>query len=831
MKRIHESLQHVFQRNRLVFWYDPENQWDKAFEAFEGDNVKKIRVEGTEFGTKVTIHRDPDPQACYLLYFPSARPKDADNWLLDLLLQSHEFKADRASLALQEVGLPYDFREIVMEHVGFYEAPKRMQALRELLTPDEDNASLRLKMMAVITGTSPDIDELLLWFLAKPATESLLDPVEESLSQAKLVEAFWKDVAVAFGYFNEKPTLRDFVTTLFRWANPLDRGVSLDPHAKVFLQRWKDSQKHNPSFREWSTLLEIDLHVADKLNSLDGIRSIENSDAFPSFEKYIIHHLCSAFEKGTSESNLLSAIQNRRFSFWFAEHQHGYDALEQAISLRQLLESAELNIEDVETGFSRYRTSWYRIDTAYRRFQYHLRSYGQVALMERITEWVEKNYVNNFLLPLADRWSDQVRGMTSWSCEHLPSQSTFFSRYVQPFVSKGQKVFVVVSDALRYEAAAEFAYRIRSESRWTAELEAVLGTLPSYTQLGMAALLPGLERSIQFPEGTVLVDGKNASGTIGRNQIVAAALEGRAVAIQAEEFLEMNTKTEARALMRDHEVIYIFHNTIDKVGDSTSTEAKTTGAVEEVFGELHQILRKIANANGNNMVLTADHGFLFQQNEVSEADDLPLPNASEWLFRNRRFAVGRCIQEDSSVKVFSASALGLAGDWEAAFPLALGRFPLKGSGKRYVHGGLSLQEVVLPVLRIRKARVDDTEKVEVELLRIPGKITTGQISLALYQDRPVADKTLPRTLRVGVFAPDGTTLSEVRTLTFDSADTEPRQRETGLVLTLSRVADDYNNQEVEIRLEETVSGTSQTATYKSHRVKLQKPFASDFDEL
>ena len=283
--------------------------------------------------------------------------------------------------------------------------------------------------------------------------------------------------------------------------------------------------------------------------------------------------------------------------------------------------------------------------------------------------------------------------------------------------------------------------------------------------------------------------------------------------------------------MRDHELVYIFHNCIDKVGDTAATEAKTTAAVEAAFEELLQILRKIANANASNMLLTADHGFLFQQSEVHEGDDLPLPTAAEWQYKNRRFAVGSGIAADTSVKIFTAGELGLAGDWSAAFPLVLGRFPLKGSGKRYVHGGVSLQEVIVPVLRIHKARSDDTERVEVELLRIPSKITTGQLSLALYQNRPVADKTLPRTLQIGLFAKDGTTLSEVRTLTFDSADSEPRQREKSLVLTLSRAADDFNNQDAEIRLEETVPGTSQQAVYKSHRIKIQKPFAGDFDEF
>lgn len=136
----------------------------------------------------------------------------------------------------------------------------------------------------------------------------------------------------------------------------------------------------------------------------------------------------------------------------------------------------------------------------------------------------------------------------------------------------------------------------------------------------------------------------------------------------------------------------------------------------------------------------------------------------------------------------------------------------------------------MPVVRIHKARSDDVERVEVDILRAPNKITTGCLTLALYQSRPVADKTLPRTLSVGVYALDGTVLSEVSSLTFDLADEEPRLREKTVVLTLSRAADDYNGQEVDIRLQETIPGTSQTTTYKSHRVKLYKRFESDFDD-
>jgi len=170
------------------------------------------------------------------------------------------------------------------------------------------------------------------------------------------------------------------------------------------------------------------------------------------------------------------------------------------------------------------------------------------------------------------------------------------------------------------------------------------------------------------------------------------------------------------------------------------------------------------------------------------------------------------------------------GDWTATFPLSLGRFPLKGSGKRFVHGGFSLQEIVVPVVKIHKARSDDTEQVEIEMLRVPNRITTGQISLSLFQDKPATGKTLPRTMRIAVFTKDSVQLSDARTQVFDSRDAEARNREVTILLTLSSVADKYNNQDVEIRLDEAVAGSGHFATYRHQTVRLHKPFASDFDD-
>lgn len=832
MKQIHDSLERVFDRHRLVFWYDGAGEWTDTYNSFEHPKVTKIEVRNTEFGTKVRIVQDPNPAAKFLVYIPSPKPDDQDNWLLDLLLQGHEYKADKASLALQQVGLSQDFMALAQEHARFFLSEKRMASLKELLHANDTESEIRLKMMAVLAGSSiaADVDALLMYFLTTAGPAGLFDPVAQTLEASALVGPFWREVGRAFSYTAATPSLRDFAVTLFRGANPLDGKVPLHPHSRVFLQHWKDSTTHSESYRLWAEQMELDLQVNQALDALEDPLRLADWDTFESFERYSLRRLCKSFEAEGAATDLIEGIRQRRSSFWYLEHEAGYAALEHAVELRELLASIELTVDSVDAGLTRYIGSWWKLDQAYRLCVLNLRRYGQITLMEKISGWVERTYLNNFLLPLADRWSDQVARLEAWECAALKAQREFYDLHVKPFLVKGQKVFVIISDALRYEAAADFTNRLQSENRWTAEIGAMLSSLPSYTQLGMASLLPGQRWTINPDASVASVDGRSASGTPNRSEILRLACDGKGIAIQAEEFLELNSKTTGRALMRNNEVVYIFHNTIDKIGDDPRTEARTFDAVEQTFKELELIIKKVANINGSNMLLTSDHGFLFQQDDLHEGDMTPLPAAEVWTKTNRRFALGRGIRTEPAVKVFGAEALGLSGDWSVAFPRSLGRMPVPGSGKRYVHGGISLQEVVIPVVKIHKARSDDTVKVEVELTHVPAKITTAQASISLFQDRPAVDKTLPRTLRIGLYS-DDTVLSEIKTVTFDSQQEEARQRESTILLTLSRAAEGFNNHEVTLRLEEALPGTQQVVPYKTHKIKLQRPFASDFDQF
>lgn len=268
--------------------------------------------------------------------------------------------------------------------------------------------------------------------------------------------------------------------------------------------------------------MQRDLNVAARLDAAGGQAEPGDADAFEIYDKFVIHRLCKAFEAGAPAESLRKQILSRRPSFWYAVHEHGYQAIHHALELRELLAAAELNFDSVDVGIERHRGNWWKIDRAYRLCCYHLRRYGQVNVMEKLDEWIGKSYVNNFLQPLADRWSDRVRGLSAWGWRALLPQRNFFEEHVRPFLDRGLKVFVIISDALRYEAAADFAERMNSENRFTAEMGAMLGCLPSYTQLGMSSLLPGKEIGIDPTNDSLsaIVDGQSTIGTDNRDKVL-----------------------------------------------------------------------------------------------------------------------------------------------------------------------------------------------------------------------------------------------------------------------------------------------------------------------
>jgi len=832
--RITQALIKLFERYRIVFWYDAKQELRNDFEVLSLPGIEKLELTNNEYGLKYRILRE-QPGQKFLLYHEGPRPADLENWLLDVQLAHGEFRTDQAAIWLSELDLGMEFADVVQTHAEFFQAVKRKDALKKLLKPDDTGGLIRLKMMAVCAGCDSRLDAVV---------ESLLQELAEDRDDKfKLIERcnlegfLWNQLTRCYGYKSEEASIRDFVIELFKscYAMGTDGPVRLTSDALVFLKRWKDSRQLETCFETLSGECAGVLGIEQDLAKRD-FRDLIELDYFRLIDQKIICDLVREVASRTTSSGDVNLwIRQRRQGHWYREYRDLYEAIDFAAQFLHALSEAQLAIDSLADGVQRYSHSWYLLDQLYRKFIFHMRESGQASLMASLTDSIENLYTNNYVLKVNDRWQTVVDVAGRWEGAPVLLQKDFFECRVRPFLEKDNKVFVIISDAMRFEIGNELLRLIRQEDRYEATLEPALSMLPSYTQLGMAALLPNKELALANDDsGSVLVDGESSLGTSNRNKILQTALaDRRARALSADEFLAMPREGESgyRTLFREHDVVYIYHNRIDATGDKRDTEERVFEAVQQALEELVTIIRKLSAANATNMLVTADHGFLYQNRTLEESDFSSVDaEGDRILFRDRRFVLGKGLMESASLRKFGSPQLGLAGDLEVQIPKSIHRLRLKGSGSRFVHGGASLQEVVIPVIRINKKRQSDLATVEVDILRGSSSvITAGQLAVAFYQAQPVTEKVHSRKLRAGIYTLAGELISDSHDLSFEMVSDNPRDRELQVRFLLTRKADEANGQEVVLKLEEKHAGTSHYKEYKSVRYLLRRSFTSDFD--
>ena len=827
---IAQALNKLFNRHRIVFWYDDKQELRDEFEALSLPGVEKLELSNNEYGIKYRLLRE-EPEQKFLLYRGGSRPADLENWLLDVQLAHKEFRTDQESIWLSELGFGLELIDLVRSHAEFCKSNKRRETLKKILKPDDTGALVRLKMLAVCAGSEPHMDSVLESLLQELAYGQ--DDKIRLISRFKLNGFLWEQLDEYFDYKSDEPGIEDFAIELFKscYAMGTDGPVRLNGDALVFFRRWKESRHHGETFEALSDKCAEVLNIEWDLSKRD-FRELIEVDYFQLIDRKVIRDLVQAVALHTvSRDDVDFWIRKRREGHWHQKYRHLYDAISYAAQFKQALEKIDFSMDSLTDGVKRYRGSWYKLDQFYRKYIYNVAMSGQASLMDRLTDQIENLYSNNYLLKINDRFQLFVDGAREWKAQSIPLQKDFFRHWVRPFLFKKNKVCIIISDAMRYEVGEELLSLIRKEDRYEGKIELALSMLPSYTQMGMAALLPNSELELTDNQtGTVKVDGYVSQGIANRVKILNQELPGRATARKADELMAMKND-DCRALVRDHDVVYVYHNRIDAMGDKRESEERVFEAVEQTLRELVQLIKKLTGANANNLLVTSDHGFIYQNRAIEESDFSGTDvEGEEILLRDRRFVLGKGLTETSGLRRFTSPELGLSGEVEVQISKSINRLRLKGSGSRFVHGGASLQEVVIPVVKINKKRQSDVTGVEVNILSgTSSMITSGQLGIMLYQTAPVTDKVRPRTLRAGIYTEAGELISDSHYVTFDLTSDNPRDRERQLRFVLTSKSDESNDQEVILKLEEKHEGTSHYKEYRSHRYLMRRLFTSDFD--
>lgn len=821
-------MEKLFKKHRVVFWYDKGAKMIEEFEGLVLDGVEKIKVENNQFYIKHRILTEKGSK--FLLYFDSAEPEYEENWLLDIQLANFVYKSDIESKYMEDVGLEYHFRKLVENHTVFFENKERRAKLKDLLGEGDAEKDVIYKML----GVCFDVDYINLESFIQSYAQAFNNGnnrIELALDRYNLKEIFWKEIEEKFKYRTDKPEIYDFLLTVFKHNFKPTAANSSVGDSKFFIRFWQDSISYQESFKDLSERISKDLNIVQVLDDL-SYENVLQDDLYKEIDFAIIHGLSNQIEhESITFSKVQTIIKERENKYWYNDFKECYDALYHASSMiNDIRLHANIKFVTIEEGANKYANELYSIDYSYRKFIYNYKKTNYQKVLNQIYLKIQKVYSNDWLLSFTDNWQQTVDKLSAWPINSRLSQTKFFDIHIKPVIDKKQRLFVVISDALRYENAKELWSDIQSKQRYEASLDYMITNLPSYTQLGMASLLPHKQLSILAKDSSVMVDGMSSVGIYGRNKILETNSGVRANAISAEDFMNMNASTEGREYVKAFDLIYIYHNRIDAVGDNKTSESKVFEAVEEELQFLDDVLRQIANMNGNNIIITADHGYIYQNEPIAESDFSDAELQGEIYKENRRFVLGRDLSANNAVLQFKGDELGLNSDLDILITKSINRLRIKGSGSRYVHGGASLQEVTVPILHVSRKRKDTTAQVDIDIIQSSDQITTNVHTVTFIQKELVSEKVLARTIRANLQANDGTVISDNFNYNFDIADGSERERAVTKTFQLSALASGkYKGQRVKLIIEEPIANSSRWKLYAKHGYTLKISFINDFD--
>lgn len=825
--KIQKVLSEQFNKYRYIFWYDAEGAMEELVMGLAVEGVEVLTLAHNAFSLKYRIVNGDQPERGFLIYSQEAEPEKENNWLLDLQMEGMKFSADMASLYATECNIPMELKErIIDEHLEFFKVARHREKLAKVVHAGMCGTEIISRMLAVAAHTPIATYDLLTYMLADECIHEKSD-LQDRLEKYNLLATYWEMAEKAFGY-DKARQVKDLVVVLFQDELASILGQSkLTNEAHIFMRDWRDSRQYGEMYKLWATQLETELGIMQQIQG-ESIERLVRIETFPCVDKVIAKYIHKEVKHGTiTTEKLESIVEERRNKIFFCVAAHTINAFLEA---RRLLEAIEklatgLSIISAEEGFKLYTSELYVIDQHYRHFFREAKLAESTNLIGDITPKVQQVYTNTFLSALAAKWQPVVDAMERWSISGVYSQRTFFTTYVAPFTQKGKRLFVIISDALRYETMVELEGRIAQENRMETNLKAaMLCVQPSYTQLGMAALLPHRVLSYEKESDEVFADGVSTQGTANRTKVLQASVP-KSIAIKAEDFLDVCSKD----WVKDYDLVYIYSNTIDKVGDALATETNVFKATEDEMDKIVRLVKVISSSNGTNILITADHGYIYQNEELDETDftDFKAQGGTCYI-ENRRFVIGRGLWGGNGAKSWKSEEVGLKAGVDIQICKGLSRIRKQGSGSRFVHGGSMPQEVAVPVLHVNVKKKTDVKQVDVDILGKQTRITQMSQSVKFYQTEETTEKTKGITLQLGFYSAEGEIISDQVMLTFDSASTDSMQREQKHTFKFKNIISKLNGQVVTLRMEKQIENSDQFAPYREEEYKVSVMFEAEW---
>lgn len=790
LQTIQEKLNEEFRSSdrKLVFWYDDNAEFAEEIDSLKIENAKIYKLTGDNaLYTKYFLECE-DRENSYLIYAPFPKPADKENHLADMVYYSKQFYADRVSLLCADLHIPEKYKDQLSQFTKFWRSNDRIERFAALGIENYNPETIEIGLLAVMAGVKvPSFEEVLKTVII--SGEYVENKYIIAFEKMGLLKCFWQLCEKYYGYNEEKPTLEKLVVTLLmtytahRFKGDLPKPwqpfISYKKNdAAVFLSNLMNNMLYKDQFDMIAGQIAIKIKAAEYLKNV-LVESYFECDTFEVFDINIIKHLASVLVSNAApltedyKEVIKKRSSKKHFASKYASYYHAIDKADKLIT--EIQKFSQDSAKDADEVIKLYTTKWANIDKHYRGFYIAFDHIEPNDSLHELRNLVENIYTNSYLMKLSIIWADKLEMISSFGQLSAQKQYDFYNRIVAP-ATKKECTVVIISDGFRYECGMELHNRFKEKANTSSELQYMISVLPSYTRLGMAGLLP--HKSITFTAGhDVMVDGEPCVSSEQREKILRS-YNPLSVVTTYSEVMSMNRES-VRKLMTGQELIYIYHNQVDARGDHAATENEVFSAAQESISEIMNLIQKLTvDKSITNYIITADHGFIYKRDKLDESDKVNLPKQSG-AYLNKRFILTKEPLSIEGALNYSLEYLGSENkDVYVTVPRGAEIFKAPGGGQNYVHGGASLQEIIVPLIKVKTERYKkEVGNVEVVLTSLSRKITNLITYLDFIQTENVSDTLQPIKIKVFFETDSGEKISDEEIIVADKKNASPEKRQ------------------------------------------------------
>jgi len=510
-------------------------------------------------------------------------------------------------------------------------------------------------------------------------------------------------------------------------------------------------KSHGEVYATFADRIEQEFALASA--SIDAA-SLGSVDTFRFEELALLTHVAGLLAD-RRHNEALAVIADRTDSFWVdLKRQAQWEACRLVAELGQLVAEAAKSVKKTTGDAGKWVHAyaddggWFRIDRAQRALESWVARMEDdpEAALEKAIQVVRRDH-EMALREMAKGFSTALVA-AKWSVPDVLAQTNIYPELVE---SRGGRVAYFFVDAMRFEMGSELVEQLSGGRE--VRLQPAVAVLPSITPMGMAALLPGASASysvVEHKNKLASKIGDHVMPDLAKRMKYLKAVRPDARDIDLGELLQKSTAAIKKKLA-DANLVVVRSQSIDALGEMDGG-LLARQIMDTVVGNVARGVRKLARAGIEHFVVTSDHGHQFA---IRKTEDMLMDKpGGDTVDQHRRSWAGRGGQTTAANVRVTGADLGYQTDLDFIFPRGLAVFRA-GGDLAFHHGGISLQEMVVPVVTLRMPMATDDvvpgTKVAVE--GYPKVLTNRVFSCKLvYTPDMFGDETL--TARV-VLISDG----------------------------------------------------------------------------